>query len=62
MAISYTFFTTLVKTVDPGFVANRGMPHSGAEGHCNELKPNVFRFRAGSGRQLARSVLGEGGA
>jgi hypothetical protein len=30
--------------------------------HCNELNPNVFRFRAGSGRQLARSVLGEGGA
>ena len=29
---------------------------------CNELNPNVFGFHTGSGRQLARSVLGEGGA
>jgi hypothetical protein len=29
---------------------------------CNELNPNVFGFRAGLGRQLARVVLGEGGA
>jgi hypothetical protein len=28
---------------------------------CNELNPNVFAARPGSGRQLARVVLGEGG-
>ena len=34
----------------------------GVARRCNELNPNVFRFRAGSGRQFALAVLGEGGA
>jgi hypothetical protein len=29
---------------------------------CNELNPKVFKFHAGSGRQPAPTVLGEGGA
>jgi hypothetical protein len=53
-------FSRQIKCLSNG----RSLPHgaSGRRRDCNELNRNVFGFHDGSGRQLTRVVLGEGGA